>query len=290
MTTAARTDIHRPKELVTEHYDAVGNYDLGGSDPRWEPPYYGFTADVKADDSLWKGVYASNLGRCDHCGAHIRYGAQLKHLPTGDYIHVGEQCLGNRFERATEEFQKLRKAAELQRAAHRIVKAREAYLASHKRVAVLYNAKQAADESIFNGFINDVLRKLDIYGEISDRQASAILASFRKDRIAERVAAANPEPPKVPVPEGKQTVNGFIVSNRWQDGYTYGSSVHKILVEVGTEEGSYRLWGTCPASISRREDEINGLEIQFVAGLERSSNDESFGFFKRPSKVVVLSD
>lgn len=284
-----RNDIHRPVELIPENYNDVGAYDLGGADPRFEPPCYFLTADVAADDSLWKGNYASQLSRCDHCGAHMRYGAQLVHVPTGDYIHVGETCLSNRFSRSTGEFRRLRKEAELRRQDRRIVTAREAYLAKHPLVGVLYHHARNDDyetrEALgLTGFIGDVLRKLDQYGDLSDRQASAILKSFAKGRAIKRARALlPPPPPKVAVVVGKHEIVGTILMTKWQDGY-YGSTL-KMLVEVKTDEGVYKLWGTKPVKLDGAE---KGDTVSFIASVERSDDDEAFGFFKRPTQCKVL--
>ena len=72
--------------------------------------------------------------QCDHCGARIRYVGVLRHIPTGDHIAVGQTCMDNRFPLSTAEFQAMRKAAQLDREAHRLLTAWNEYKADHADV------------------------------------------------------------------------------------------------------------------------------------------------------------
>lgn len=89
-------------------------------------------------------------------------------------------------------------------------------------------------------------------------------------------------PPEAPVPEGKQTVEGTIISLSWRDN-AYGDSVLKMTV---ADDRGFRVWTTAPAAI--RDDVKRGDRVKFNASLTRSDDDETFGFGKRPTKAEIL--
>jgi hypothetical protein len=114
--TAARTDIHRPSaaEFDPADYEFVAVHDNGAE---W-PGANLYFAQVRREliDAGWtfSGIYGG-AGKCDHCGAVLRYSALMKHLPTRTLIYIGETCLDNRFEMTKGEFDAARKAAQLDR-------------------------------------------------------------------------------------------------------------------------------------------------------------------------------
>ena len=64
----------------------------------------------------------------------------------------------------------------------------------------------------------------------------------------------------------------------------YGST-RKMLVSVVSEQGQWKCWGTAP-----RLDEgyvCKGDEVTFTAMFEQARDDESFAFFKRPTKTSI---
>lgn len=110
-----RTDIHRPSapEFDPEAYAFFGCFDLN---PEWGDN----GARIQLVNALLKEGYSfrgapHGSGQCSHCGAHIRYAALMGHEPTKTLLYVGETCLDNRFEMTKAEFDRLRKAASLNR-------------------------------------------------------------------------------------------------------------------------------------------------------------------------------
>lgn len=83
-----------------------------------------------------------------------------------------------------------------------------------------------------------------------------------------------------PVPTGRVTVQGEIVSTRTDD--TRFGTVVKILLQGD----GWRLWGTKPAAISSA---ARGDIVEFTATISASDDDESFGFFARPTKAHVIA-
>lgn len=304
--TKTRSDVHSPANFNPENYEYVGAYD-NSPDPEFHRsvgPNYLKTLLAQSETARYGDGF-----QCDHCGAHIRYVGVFKHIPTGDHIAVGQVCTDNRFPLSKVDFDRLRKQAQLDREQCRLRVAWDLFKTEHSFVAgadaestvLSWNDFDASE----NGFVQDVLRRGRQYGSISDRQLEAIYNAVIRDRErADREAAeaANPTP-TVPVPTGKGIIiTGKVVSAKLKD--TDFGSVWKMLVVVDTPEGQYKVWGSCPAGL--RDDLIdygprlaNGgfgpprvtpdLTVTFTANVDRSSDDEAFGFFSRPRKASVVA-
>lgn len=279
MPTNHRTDIHRPVELIPEDYEEVGWYDLGTSEER---PYFDLSPEARADDQAWQGVYGTNLDRCDHCGAHIRFGGELIHRPTGAHIHVGQTCLGNRFTLSTAQFQRLRKAAQLDREKQRILTAWNEYRAEH-------TADWDGLAASTNLFIVDVLSKGRKYGYLSDKQLAAIVKAYERDN-----RPPEPEEVKGTIVEGRQVITGKVVAVKLHDSQ-FGET-WKVTVK---DDQNRCYWGTVPTEIWRgipyNYDETHAGTllrlapvITFTATVTVSDRDPSFGFYKRPAKASIV--
>ena len=316
MTTITRTDVHSPKNLTTENYVFVGGYDNspepGSYIGKGEPVE--FTMDdgsvqigtnfLNAEMRWMRNLVESSTTtryatghQCDHCGAAIRYVGVLRHTPTGDHLAVGETCLDGRFTLATPVFHRMRKAAELDRKAQRIITAWNAYKATHE-------ADWDALAASSNTFIQDVLGKGRQYGDLSDKQFAAIVTAHGRDLAfaARKAEAALTAAPAAEVPEGKGLViTGSVVSMKDVESM-YGITT-KMLVLVSTPAGDYKVWGTVPSSLLGGEgiyDADNrwietapaaevGSTVTFTANVERSTKDADFGFFSRPRKATVVA-
>lgn len=136
-------------------------------------------------------------------------------------------------------------------------------------------------------------------GFVTDKQRAAA------DRIL--VKLAEPKKEKTPVPTGKVAITGTIVSiKEVPNPYAYNSSTLKMVVE---DDRGFRVYGTLPSRLQYPcprgeggwivEEDKEGNETwfrspdkgdrcSFNANVEASNNDESFGFYKRPTKVKAL--
>jgi hypothetical protein len=137
----------------------------------------------------------------------------------------------------------------------------------------------------------ELLNEIRSWGDISDapafvqsivRKAGETSLSVRQIEvleswIAEEHAKAEKAMRAIPVPEGREKVEGVVISTKWVRG-SYGDT-HKMLVE---DDRGFRIFGTVPNAIW---DVERGARVRFVATMERSRNDEKFGFFKRPAKA-----
>lgn len=266
----ARNDAHSPLNLVTEDYDYLGSVDYGTS----KDAAAGFMQVTKfVKERGYQFGFVHDRAQCDHCGARLRYAAWLVHLPTGKVIEVGETCLDNRFGRATADFQALRKQAELDREAHRIKGLIAEFVDANPDLAFMADKNHEHT----NDFVADVARKLRLYGSLSERQVEAVRRAVKRD--SEPVVEA----PKVPVVTGKVTISGEVKSVKVQ--YSDFGSTLKMLV---LDDRGFKVWGTVPASLQDGID--RGTKVQFNATVEASRDDESFGFFKRPTKAVFIDN
>lgn len=272
---APRTDIHSPTNLKTEDYEFVfcGIHRA----PDGHPVNNVDLMRVLTSEG-WRFDDVHNASQCSHCGQKINYYAVLKHLPTHTLIHVGETCLDNRFGRATAEFQKLRKQAQLDREAQRIKKLRETWVAAHTELYDFLNANHDGDN-----FYSGLWRFLQRNGELTERQVEALAKSIQRDQERkskqEEEMANDPDP--APVIEGKIEITGKIIGLGSKE-YGYGES--RLVMTVLDDRG-FKVWGTKPSALYGTE---RGDRVRFIATVEAARDSENFGFFKRPSKATVL--
>lgn len=276
MTTSTRTDIHRPVDMDPADYEYTWAFD------NLQPGVL-----VNVDMDWWRSITnwpeatrERGTHQCHHCGAAIRYVAILKHVPTGDHIAVGETCLDNRFELESKaDFDRLRKAAQLDRQKQRLLKAYNAYLADPAHADLV--AAFGADDK--HSIVADIQNKLRKYGSISDPQAN-LVRKLERERIERktRIAVEKTEP-KFAAPEGRVTIEGEVVNLKWVEGFREGEQTQKMLVKVTTPAGSYKVWSTVPFSCCNIQ---RGDTVKFAATLTQSDDDESFAFAKRPTQAT----
>lgn len=270
-----RTDVHRPAELVTEDYTYRFARDLQSPTISREGnplPIHEQLRLLFGHHDYWSG---HNHGNCDHCGAAIRYAAYLVHNPTGDVITVGETCLDNRFERSTTEFQALRKTAELDRQAQRLVQAERTWLREHLDMAWIADLKET-DHYI----LHDMRRKLRQYSSLSPKQVEFAKKLLREQE--ERELATEPAKVKIPDSVNGQRMSfvGTVLSAKWYDNDFGGS--FKALVKVEHGDGYYTLFGSVPSAEPGNSESLKGETVSWVATVERARNDDTHGYFKRP--------
>jgi hypothetical protein len=302
-TPAPANRVHMPTNFDPTDYTWVDAFDSGDTTPgKFMGDPFEYTMDdgtvVTANnyvhaEYLWlnrllrtsKTSRWEERGQCDHCGAHIRYVAVMRHTPTGDHIAVGEQCLGNRFSLTSKAaFDKLRKASAEARAEQRIVNSCKAFLDANPGLRdILWPVPEDwSDVTYHYGVLTDMNRKLRRYGDLSEKQvefarklAAEIPAKRAQaaEREAERAAAA-------PAPSGRAQVTGVVVSTKWYEN-DFGGNL-KMTVKDDT---GFRVWVTVPSSASVEV----GDRVTFFANFTPSDDDVTFAFGKRPSKFEVLA-
>ena len=297
--STTRNDPHSPSNLITESYDYVGSYDsspTAGMSIEYGPDgaksvSYGPEAAqrMRMSKLIHESTDSRDDGRCDHCGANIRYRAVLRYRPNGQHIQVGETCLENRFGRATEDFQALRKQAELDRAEQRIKKAVQAFVEANPDLAWM-GEKETPEQYKGSFFLVDVARKLRSYGELSERQVAAVRTAMvregefqarKRARDAER-ARQEAERPSAPAPSGRVSVTGEVWKVQEPDEYAQYPT-WKMLV---ADDRGFRVWGSVPRSLASVK---RGDRVSFSAEVTPSDKDDKFGFYSRPTQARVVA-
>lgn len=321
-TTAQRIDEHRPSAIRPEDYAFEFGYDA-------QPPMgWGFgevtdpeqmrrmretyEAMLQEHIELLRPIRESGTStyndpyRCDHCGAHMRYGMVYRHLPSEDVITVGEICAENTMRvpnRATLVMKRLREAAAAARmreaedkeARERRELAERDYPEAVKVIRAIVAESETAQAILADRdaplyeidalpFLENVAVKHLRRGYLSERQAAAIVKGYAA-RQARQVERQEREKTAEPCPAGRIWVEGRVLSTKTQEN-DFGT---RCVMTVEDDRG-FRVWGTEPSTIKGAPygDEIRGRRIKFKATIERSDRDEFFGFFKRPSNAEVL--
>jgi hypothetical protein len=274
---STRKDVHAPRNLRTEDYEffACGSY---GS--ALEAAYNPLASPRGREmlDAGWK--FASVEGACQHCGkSRLTFYALLLHIPSRTFLRVGEQCLDNRFARATAEFQRLRTQrrlnAEEQTRQERIAQFDSAHPGYREFLA--RKSEEAAGSS-FGEFVTSLRDQLHRTGVLSEKQLASVERMIAKD--AERAAQLAEVPEAPDVPEGKHNITGEIVKIATQES-AYGA---REVMTVRDDRG-FRVWGTQPRALFSAQE---GDRVTFTATLSPSERDSTFGFFKRPTKPAKL--
>lgn len=276
--STTRTDIHRPSLADPADYEYLGCFYQGGSADMTMAYRSDHAALSAVRDSLgargatnFEGNH-SYKGTCDHCGANFAHGVCFLHVPTNQFVKIGHICAETtigldskaqvaraRAEKAQAEANKRRKLAE----------EAQRFIDGHNGLDEALNT----DHHI----VRDIKARLLQWGSISEKQVALVF------KIAADVAAPKaPEPTWVQAPEGKRFVNGLVLTVKGQEG-PYGYVV-KMLVACDAEGGAFKLWVTCPSSLSAQR----GDKVRFSCTIERSKDDETFAFGKRPTKAEVL--
>lgn len=285
-TTTRRNDVHSPANLVTEDYEYLFAFDndepgfLVGVDMDWWRSITNFDPELRERGTR----------QCHHCGAHLRYVALLRHVPSGHAIAVGETCVDNRFDRATADFQRLRQAAALDRKAQRIKTAAAAFVAALPEGDAKKALTRDADLSQFVGLdafavntITDIRRKIwDLYGDASERQVAFVARLIAQGAERATREAQQAEEITVPAPTGRVTFEGQVVSRRWKDS-DYGGAF-KLTIKVTEPNGVWLAWVSEPSAIETERGDI----VRLTATLTPSNDKPHFAFGKRPSKAQVV--
>jgi len=224
------------------------------------------------------GIYTRYHGVCYGCGGSGKRGTKRVRIFNADVteeqqreaILIVEKALRERREKAKER----REAKRLREREENF----ERVCAAYPLVAEAF-AKASAD----NSFVNDVKNKVKQYGDISDRQAAAVIKSAEQDcqRAAEREAEAATSAP-IPVEaldsRGRMAIVGKIIATKEIEN-AYGWS-YKMMVR---DDRGFKIW----VSVPRCVDAKRGMRIGFEAAVTVSDEDPAFGFAKRPTKVVT---
>lgn len=215
--------------------------------------------------------------RCNHCGASLRWGFVVEHLPTGTYFVVGETC-------ATERMDLDSKAQHLMRLAKLSAENREREQNKRENLAAFAGAFPAehaylVDENRkYDAFLDELLTKLRRYGQLSPKQVACVTRSMERQAKWDAENAARQASLTEVLAEGRYELVGTVKSTKEYES-DFGWQL-KMLVEL---ENGNRVYGTVPSSLGNVE---RGDKVRFTAKVERSKDDEHFGFYSRPTKAA----
>lgn len=176
-----------------------------------------------------------------------------------------------------------RRAKELDHAqaiAARIAHARDAFMASQGAVYDTLTTHHAGLRH------NDPIR--DRVGALLETADASHVGTLDVDEWANAARAildelAVREAAKRPVPIGRLEVEVEVLSTKWVEN-DYGGALKMLVAGSG-----WKAWGTVPRSLDFGDRHARGHRIAFTATIEASTDDESFGFFTRPTKARVIA-
>lgn len=313
-----RIDIHRPTTVDPGAYDYCGAFYVGPSTWMAEAYRGDRPNDELADilgvpvgtvdvlDYLVEGNFKSK-GTCDHCGARFHHGVFMWFRPRHEVIAVGHTCAYETFSldsRAALLRKRAEKAHKVAREAEAIRVKADAFKAAHAAEVAHLEEFSVEHEGWkpYGDFYADVLRRIDRYGDVSEKTIEAVRRGMVRDpemRARRLAEMAEVKATGVKVPERRLVITGEVLSVKWKDSY-YGGAF-KMLVK---DDRGFKVWGTRPDSLAASifhfmvEDGVDewankpevkpGDRIRFTAACEPSKDDDYFGFFKRPTKAEVI--
>lgn len=278
-----RTDVHSPKNLVTEDYEFLTVVDYDHSNET-----EGMAARDRVEQARFlvreygpfAGVHSS--AQCDHCGAFLRYAAWLLHKPTTRIIEVGEICLDNRFGRATREFQSLRKQRKLDRERQEVLQYRKEFAEINPDLAWLNGKMDDVPEVVrWSEFIYDIRDKFQKWGNLSQKQVDAVRKTVAKSEERARKQDIDEQWVTVPYDGERVEVSGEVIRVKFVES-VYGTT-RKMLLKANGTDGNWKLWVTVPSKF----EVVQGDKVTVKCKVERSWNDDTFGIGSRPKMVKV---
>lgn len=288
-----RNDVHQPANIVPEDYQYLFSYSYPGrgdagynmallaavrTGETQHEPIYGAAA-VKGQvvatgytpvNSRWGKLpffqKATGSG-CSICGAHYRHGDAWLHRPTGEVVLIGHMCADKMGT----------VPARGEWTAHQKAIARLKKTAQYQRAGFLL-ANPGLEEALSTDhyICRDLRARLAQYGSLSAAQIS-----LARKLAAEAATPAEEKPKVVMPPAGRVQLEGIILSLKEHEG-AYGFQM-KMLVEVTTPAGCFRVFGTRPtASVTPSK----GSRIRFNAMVQ--PKEPGFGYFSKPTSAEVI--
>lgn len=272
-----RVDVHRPSVINPGDYEYVSVSQRRKAVKEGANPHSGGPA-----------------GTCHHCGKWIVWEVNYRHIPSGNLMTFGYICAGildltdNRIDHEMVLLQRAcaneKKKWEFENSARLRL---EKFQAEHPDV---FNYLNNLDPDSDDRFLQSVRFNLQKWGNLWPNQIEAVrrvkaAKEARAIREAEEAAKLATAPA---LQAGVQTIEGEIISTRWDQGYT-GESVLKMLVRL---DNGNKVFGTAPAKVrqhaNHNDDAMKGLKVSFVAEVKPKIGEDHFGYYKSPKQVKVV--
>jgi hypothetical protein len=260
----SRTDAHRPAAATFNPED----YDYTGAVFNWHPEWpqendhaNEIKATLVAQGYRFGGVHGS--GRCDHCGAHLRYAGLLIHRPSRTLIYAGEQCMDNRFSGSAADFRAMRAGVKAAQERKAKLEAFNALCDKYPVLAFATYAENIQGDGLdyHRAKLADLLSGPRQYGDITPGRLRFItsLVDEMAAKVAQAAEWAAARAARVNAHQGavgaKLTVSGVVRMAREMDNpYDYYGGVRTLLV-VDTPGGTVK-WMASKALPVDRGDAI----------------------------------
>ncbi len=289
-----------PSNIDPAEWTWMGNFYQGSSENmadayRWD--------EKELEDNLgfelWPAFEADKIKRhenngCASCGTHFAHGVVFKR---GDeYVAVGHICGHDLF--GLSDLASAQRVKAEKRADGLKLKAAGLDFAKTNGIVEMIEGIEEVKPQHREAF-ESITRQLVRRGSLSPKQVDYLIKmwEWRLDEDQPEVEEIEVEVTPVPESDDRIQITGTVISHRFQES-DYGTQ-HKMLVE---DDRGFRVWGTVPSSIEGgqeigwTEEEWpifaptldEGDRVTFSAKVERSRDDESFGFYKRPTKAEVV--
>lgn len=296
-----RTDIHRPSAINPQDYEYVAPEMARPGE--WEATKV-WRDIIHQHMTATGGTYSRHAhgGNCGVCGnANAIYTILFYHRPSNTYIRMGETCATNvdasfdnrefrRFINAVgqERYYKTGKSkAERVLAERELSRAWELWnLVSNNGLFSSEIHSTIHDSAIGQlGTLKDIVDKLIVYGDLSDKQFSFLATLVERIDNAEKIAVArqaeHDAAEDAPITDERITIVGEILSAKIKDT-GYGPQL-KLLIKT---KAGWKCYGTSTKNINPKVGDI----VQFAARLTVSNDDKKFAFFSRPTKAKIKNN
>ena len=297
MKNTNRNDIHRPSMInpaeyvfVAQELIPIGRYsgDILGDCMFLQSERFRLRAHMERTG----GTYSNHThgGNCMVCGnANAIYTVIFYHEPTNSYIRMGSDCAEKCELGDPDAFAMFRRNAD---------NAYNAFAGKRKAQMVLAeNELSAAWEIYTNSFvagtgliykyeentIASIVGNLVNYGSLTGNQISFLKKLFAqiesRDAIAAKREAETAAAKEIPTFDGRVEIEGVVLSHKYDSENAFPG--YRMLVQ---HADGWKVWGTAPDGVEK------GQTIRFSASVIVSRDDKKFGYFKRPTKLVVVKE
>jgi hypothetical protein len=218
-----------------------------------------------------------NGGTCFNCG-----GSGFHHAQTPHKFAAAPPVRAKRDAAHAEKIaaEALRFAEALAALPEGVAQALRDAIAKHEEFGGYYGQNEGEDMTKEECFRYDLAMKLKRYGSLTGPQIAAVQRGL--DRAQARQDEAERMQSVEPLAEGRYVIEGEVVSTKTVESDYSAFGTLKMLVKM--DDGN-KVWGTVPASI---ECDPKGERVMFTGTVERSRDDEHFGFFKRPTGATLV--
>lgn len=224
----------------------------------------------------------AEMSSCDYCSTAIRYQCWIRSAD-GRTFKVGNDCVaktldGGLNDETEKRLKGLREESKQAKRRESTKSAKLSFLESNPGLAELLEI----DHPVIAGMKANLAR----FGSLSIKQ----IAYARTLAERQQQESRPEEKPVIPpiIQAERVAIAGRIVSAKSKDTQ-FGVSF-KMLVLLPNGQ---KLWGSIPDAIFRETQRsiqgLKGVEIEFIANVSPSNDDQAFGFFARPTKATVLS-